>query len=97
MRMEQDIRPVTWLKNRTREMLEQINETRRPIIVTQDGKPRAVIQDPRSYEQTKEALAMVRLLAMREREAEEGKLIPQDEVFAQVRRHIRKMRRRKTA
>jgi prevent-host-death family protein len=95
--MEQDIRPVTWVKNCTREMLEQVNETRRPIIVTQDGKPRAVIQDPKSYESTTESLAMMKLLAMREREAEEGKLIPQDEVFAQVRQHIRKMRRRKTA
>lgn len=95
--MEQDIRPVTWVKNRTREMLEQVNETRRPIVVTQDGKPRAVIQDLKSYESTMESLAMVKLLALREREAEEGRLIPQDEVFAQVRRHIRKMRRRKTA
>ena len=89
MKMEQDIRPVTWLKNRTREMLDQINETRRPVIITQNGKPRAVIQDPKSYESTMEALAMMKLLALREREVEEGKLIPQDEVFAQLRRRLR--------
>ena len=92
--MEQDIRPVTWVKNRTREMLEQVNETRRPIIVTQDGKPRAVIQDPRSYEETREALAMLRILAMGEREFQEGKGIPQEVVFSRLDKRTRK---RKTA
>lgn len=97
MKIEQDIRPVTWVKNRMREMLEQVNETRRPIIVTQDGKPRAVIQDPRSYEQTQDTLALLQRLLRSERDIAEGRVIPQDEVFAQVRERIRKVRRRKTA
>ena len=94
MKMEQDIRPVTWLKNRTREMLDQINRTRRPVIVTQNGKPRAVIQDPKSYESTQEALAMLKFVAMGEREFEQGKGTPQEEVFARAKKRLRT---RKTA
>ena len=90
MKMEQDIRPVTWLKNRTREMLDQINRTRRPVIVTQNGKPRAVIQDPKSYESTQEVLLMLKIVAMGEREFEQGKGIPQEVVFARARRRLRK-------
>ena len=94
MKMEQDIRPVTWLKNRTREMLDQVNRTRRPVIVTQNGKARAVIQDPESYEKTKQALLMLKILAMGERELEQGKGIPQDVVFERAQRRLKK---RKTA
>jgi prevent-host-death family protein len=85
---------VTWVKNRTREMLDQINRTRRPVIVTQNGIPRAVVQDPKSYEATRDALAMMRILAAGEREFEQGKGVPQDVVFAQA---SKRLRRRKTA
>ena len=92
-KIEQDIRPVTWVKNCTREMLDQVNETRRPIIVTQDGKPRAVIQDAQTYEKTQDTLAMLQIVLQGEREFAEGKGIPQDEVFAKL---LQRSRRRKT-
>ena len=88
----QDIRPVTWVKNHAREMLDQVNRTRRPIIVTQNGKPRAVIQDPRSYVDTRNALAILKRVVIGEQQLREGKVIPQEQVFAEVRRHIRKHR-----
>lgn len=97
MKIEQDIRPVTWVKNRTREMLDQVNRTRRPVIVTQNGIPRAVVQDPKSYESTRETLAMLKRLVQGERDVEQGRLVSQDEAFAQMRRHIRKIRKRKSA
>jgi prevent-host-death family protein len=42
----EDIRPVSYLKSRAGDILEQINETHRPVFITQNGEPRAVLQDP---------------------------------------------------
>ncbi len=46
MNIMNDIKPVTYLKSKTAVLLSHINETQRPVIITQNGEPRAVIQDP---------------------------------------------------
>jgi len=49
MQISNDIKPITYLKSRTSDVLKQINETHRPMIITQNGEAKAVIQDPQSY------------------------------------------------
>ena len=49
MNIKSDIKPVSFLKSRSAEILEQVNTTHRPVIITQNGEPRAVLQDPESY------------------------------------------------
>jgi prevent-host-death family protein len=53
MKMREDIRPVTYLKSKAADLLDQLNKTHRPVVITQNGEARAVIQDPESYERTK--------------------------------------------
>jgi len=48
MQLVNDIKPVTYLKSRTADVLRHINETHRPMIITQNGEAKAVIQDPKS-------------------------------------------------
>ena len=50
MKMREDIRPVTYLKSKAADLLDQLNKTHRPVVITQNGEARAVIQDPESYE-----------------------------------------------
>ena len=59
MKMSEDIRPVTYLKSRTADLLAQVNETRRPVIITQNGEARGVLQDTESYESMKAAIAIL--------------------------------------
>jgi prevent-host-death family protein len=94
MRLKDDIRPVTWLKANAAQMLEQINSTRSPVIITQNGVARAVVQDPESYDKTQQALALLKMIAMSEREIAEGRGIPQDEVFDHL---LKKLEARKKA
>jgi prevent-host-death family protein len=81
MKMREDIRPVTYLKSRAADLLDQLNKTRRPVVITQNGEARAVIQDPDSYEQTKTAVGLLKLLAEGEDNIRSGKTYEQDEVF----------------
>ncbi len=84
MNISTDIRPVTYLKSKAADLLKQINETHRPVIITQNGKPRAVLQDPESYENMRNAIGMLKLISQGESEIRDGKTKSQEEVFKDI-------------
>lgn len=88
MRIIEDIRPVTFLKSKTAEVLAQINETHRPLIITQNGEPRAVIQDPESYERMKSAIGLMKLLMQGEEDIRRGRIRGQEEVFTSLKKKL---------
>ena len=79
--MREDIRPVTYLKSQAANLLDQLNKTHRPVIITQNGEPRAVIQDAESYERTKTAIGLMKLLVQGEEDIRSGNTYDQDDVF----------------
>ncbi len=94
MRIMEDIRPVSYLKANTANMLFQVNETHRPVVITQNGEPRAVIQDPESYERMKAAINMMKILAAGEEDVREGRVIEQTKMFKDLRAELKKRRGR---
>ena len=84
MKLKKDIRSVTYLKSNAAQLLEEINTTHRPVIITQNGEARAVVQDPESFERMKTAIGMLKLLAMAEHDIVQQKVTEQEDVFKQV-------------
>jgi len=81
MNIVNDIKPVTYLKSRAADLLKQINDTHRPVIITQNGEPRAVLQDPQSYENMRNAIGLLKLISQGEDDIRNGKTMTQDDVF----------------
>ena len=67
------------------EVLHQLTENRKPLVITQNGEAKAVIQDIASYDETQETLALLKILALGNREIEDGKLKPVAEVVNRLR------------
>ncbi len=88
MKISTDIKPVTYLKSKAADMLRQVNETHRPIIITQNGEPKAVLQDPESYENMRNAIGLLKLISQGEEEIRKGKYKTQDEVFADLEKQL---------
>ena len=84
MEIVDDIKPVTYLKNRAADVLKYINETHRPMIITQNGEAKAVIQDPKSYQDMRNALAIMKLLSFAEEDIRNGNLHSQEDIFNSV-------------
>jgi len=84
MNIINDIKPVTYLKARAADLLDQINETHRPVIITQNGEPRAVLQDPESYENMRNTIGILKLLSQGEADIRDGRTKPQEDVFAEI-------------
>jgi prevent-host-death family protein len=84
MKVSKDIKPITYLKSMASDLFRQINETHRPVIITQNGEARAVLQDPESYENMRNAIGLLKLVCLGEDEVAKGQSLSQEEVFANV-------------
>jgi len=85
MKYSTQIKPITYLKANAAEVLDQGAEKREPLVITQNGEAKAVIQDIVSFEQTQETLALLKILALGSKELEDGKTIAATEAFRRVR------------
>lgn len=84
MQIVDDIKPVTYLKTKAADVLKHINETHRPMIITQNGEAKAVIQDPKSYEDMKNALSLLKVLSFAEEDIKNDNTHSEDDVFNAV-------------
>ena len=76
MKYSDRIKPVSYLKANAAEILQRMAERREPLVITQNGVARAVLQDVTSYEQTQETMALLKILALGNRQIEQGKIVP---------------------
>lgn len=85
MRYSSRIKPISYLKANAAEVLDNLQAAREPLIITQNGEAKAVIQDIVSYEETQETLALLKLLALGRQEAEAGKVEPMADTLSRLR------------
>ncbi len=83
------VKPISHLKAHAAEVLLQLGERREPLIITQNGEAKAVLQDVASYEDTQETLALLKLLALGSREVESGATQSLSEVARRQRQRLR--------
>ena len=90
MSIAEDIRPISLLRSHAAELLDQVRETRRPVVITRNGRPAGVLQDIESYEQLRKAIGLLKLIAQGQADVRAGRTTPQDVVFGQIRRRLKK-------
>jgi prevent-host-death family protein len=88
MRVEHDIKPVTYMKTRAAQLLRRVDESRRPVIITQSGEPRGVLIDYATYEELRKATLLMRLIAQGEADVRAGRLVSSEKVFKSLRRRL---------
>lgn len=84
MNIKKDIRPISYIKAHAADILTQVNNTRRPIYVTQNGEAVAVLLDTESYQNMQKALGLLKLISLGEKDIRNKKLIHQDDVFNRI-------------
>jgi prevent-host-death family protein len=84
MKFSSQIKPISYLKNHTAEIVKELSENRRPLLITQNGEAKLVVLDIKSYEEQEEALVLLKILALGNREIEQGKFRDAEELFAEL-------------
>ena len=82
--MKSQVKPISYLKSHAAEIVKEISESREPMLITQNGEAKLVIMDVRSYEDYEQTLALLKILALGNREIEQGHFRTACEVFSDL-------------
>jgi prevent-host-death family protein len=85
MKLSSQIRPISYLKAHAAEIIRNLAEQQEPMVITQNGEAKVVIQDIESYEKTQQTMALLKILAIGMRQVEEGKFLPAEKVIKRLR------------
>jgi len=85
MKLSRQIKPISYLKAHTAEIVRNLREQREPLVITQNGEAKVVIQDIESYEQTQETMALLKILALGNRQIEKGEVQSASDVIKRIR------------
>lgn len=88
MRFKEDIKPANYLKTRAPELLKQVKESRRPVVITQAGEATAVVLDIESYEALRDATLLLKLASQAEGDFQAGRFLPQEQALARIRKRL---------
>jgi prevent-host-death family protein len=83
-----DVKPITYMKTHSAELVAAVNKKRSPVVITQNGEPRVVVMDIESYERTQDALALLKLIAQSEEDLRKGKWLSQAQMEAELRKRL---------
>lgn len=85
MGLETRIKPISYLKANSAEVIRELNEGAPPLIITQNGEAKAVLQDAASYYQMQETMALLKILAMARDNIAAGKVQPVEGLADRIR------------
>lgn len=88
MKYSSQIKPISYLKSHTAEIVKDITKTQKPLIITQNGEAKLVVMDIKSFEEAEETLALLKILAFGNREIEQEKFRSIDHVFNELDKDI---------
>ncbi|MCT8342541.1 MULTISPECIES: type II toxin-antitoxin system Phd/YefM family antitoxin [Photorhabdus] len=84
MRYSEQIKPISYLKANAATVMTTLTESRSPMIITQNGEAKAVIQDIASYEQIQETMALLKILALGQQQVKAGEITPVKDVVQRL-------------
>ena len=94
MLLQHAVKPISFVKAHAAELIRDIAATGSPVIITQNGEAKAVLQDIGEYERMQETLALLKILALSRKDLEDGRVKPMTEAFAAIRKRAASRRQR---
>jgi prevent-host-death family protein len=91
MKLASQIKPISYLKAHAAEIVRNMSTQQEPLVITQNGEAKVVIQNIESYEQTLETMSLLKILALGNRQIEAGNFEPATDVIARLREHQSKI------
>ncbi|MEI6083639.1 MAG: type II toxin-antitoxin system Phd/YefM family antitoxin [Verrucomicrobiota bacterium] len=93
MKLSESVMSISEVKANAAQLIEKMQDTHQPVVITQNGRATAIVQDMQSYEQTQESLALLKILALSQADITHGRVKPVRQAFAEVREQIAARRR----
>jgi prevent-host-death family protein len=91
MKLSESVKPISYLKAHASEIIRDVSENQKTIVITQHGEAKAVVQNLASYEQMNDSIAMLKLLAQSTKSKLLGRYKPAKKVFSDLRSRIKEL------
>jgi len=88
MKLSQAVKSISYLKQHTAAAVKEVNESRSPMVITQNGEAKAVLLDIVEYEQAQESFALLKMLAQSKASYQQGKHKPAIKALADGRKEL---------
>jgi prevent-host-death family protein len=85
MKYSTRVKSISYVKANAADLIRELGENGEPLIITQNGEAKAVMQDVATYDRTQDTLALLKILALGRRQVEEGKTVPAEVAFRRLR------------
>ena len=84
-----DVKPITYMKTHSAELVAAVNKKKGPVVITQNGAPRAVLMDVQSYDKIQDALILLKLIAQSEQDFQKGRWLSQAQMERALEKKLR--------
>jgi prevent-host-death family protein len=88
MKLSESVKSVSYLKAHTSEILRDVTNNRKTMVITQNGEAKVVLQDVKIYEEMQESLALLKILALSTKSKDKNKYKPIESSFDNIRKKI---------
>ena len=95
MKFSESIKPISYLKTHASEVIKDVAENQKTLVITHNGEAKVILQDVKVYEQTQEALALLKMLVLSGKNLKRKSFKPLDKTFKDVRNKIDEFKRNK--
>jgi len=93
MKFSESIKPISYLKTHASEVIRDVSDNQKTMIITHNGEAKVVLQDVKVYEQTQEAIALLKILTSSGKDLQKGNFKLIDKTFKDVRKRIEEFKR----
>jgi len=80
----QDIKPISYVKSHTAEVMKQIQEKNNPIVITQNGEAKAVLMDVKQYQGIIDTINLIKIIAIGENDIKNNRIYTQEQVDEKI-------------
>ena len=88
MKFSESVKPISYLKTHASEVIRDVSENSKTLLITHNGEAKVVVQDVKLYEQTQEAIALLKILTISSKDLKKGRSKTIDKTFKDVRKRI---------
>jgi prevent-host-death family protein len=80
----EDIKPISYVKSHTAEIMKQIEEKNNPVVITQNGEAKAVLMDVKQYQNIIDSMNLLKILSIGESDIKNKRTYTHDEVQKRI-------------
>jgi len=93
MKFSEAVKPISYLKTHASEVIRDVAENQKTLIITHNGEAKVILQDVKVYEKTQESISLLKILALSGKEIRKGKFKTLEKTFVNLRKRIEELKR----